>query len=625
MLALPPNLPNAPRAYDFTNEAAFRHALTRYFQQQRTDAVVVNPTSTAGATPGTLVKLIDGNTLVTSLVTEDSDGLAIAENTAVTGNLTASGMLGVTGATTLTSTLNVTGATVLASTLGVSGAVTGASTIQGTQLKSTVAGGMAPLTVVSTTLVSNLTAQYLGASGQDAAYFLDPTHLTGYGAAGGYLRSTGSAWARVSGVAASDLTGTALPSSIVTSSLTTIGTLVAGAVPASLVTAGTFGAGDYTFPGLLHLGTLSSIEPTALLQAGGAFAWEQTGSPNFFRIVRQGQPAGIEVWTNSSTAAANLSYFEVVRTRGTYAAQSDVLAGDAIGAFRFFGRMNSTYAEVARLHIEVSATDTVSSTSTPGRMLFQTIANGSKVLTSRWSLESTGNLWPFAAGSYDIGSAALPVRAIYYAGQLTSSVATGTAPLVVSSTTLVSNLHADNADHLGGTAAASYALLASPALTGTPTAPTATANTNSTQLATTAYVDRTSGAASSAPANPTGTSSTTAKMMGLAGSFTPTKSTKACLTITGLIANTTSGDGAAVQLQYGTGGAPANAAALTGTNAGNTVTFTAKAAGQQSGFSVVAIVTGLTIGTTYWIDAALKAVTGGTASITSVGVLATEE
>ena len=24
-------------AYDFTNEAAFRHALTRYFQQQRTD------------------------------------------------------------------------------------------------------------------------------------------------------------------------------------------------------------------------------------------------------------------------------------------------------------------------------------------------------------------------------------------------------------------------------------------------------------------------------------------------------------------------------------------------------------------------------------------------------------
>ena len=31
--------------------------------------------------------------------------------------------------------------------------------------------------------------------------------------------------------------------------------------------------------------------------------------------------------------------------------------------------------------------------------------------------------------------------------------------------------------------------LASPALTGTPTAPTASANTNNTQIATTAYVD----------------------------------------------------------------------------------------------------------------------------------------
>jgi len=50
---------------------------------------------------------------------------------------------------------------------------------------------------------------------------------------------------------AGSLTGTTLASSIVTSSLTTIGTLVAGAVPASLVTAGTFPAGAYTLQGLL--------------------------------------------------------------------------------------------------------------------------------------------------------------------------------------------------------------------------------------------------------------------------------------------------------------------------------------------------------------------------------------
>jgi hypothetical protein len=45
-----------------------------------------------------------------------------------------------------------------------------------------------------------------------------------------------------------------------------------------------------------------------------------------------------------------------------------------------------------------------------------------------------------------------------------------------------------NANNLGTVAAASYALLASPTFTGTPLAPTAAADTNTTQLATTAYV-----------------------------------------------------------------------------------------------------------------------------------------
>ena len=45
-----------------------------------------------------------------------------------------------------------------------------------------------------------------------------------------------------------------------------------------------------------------------------------------------------------------------------------------------------------------------------------------------------------------------------------------------------------DADLLDGNHAAAFALLASPALTGTPTAPTATAGTNTTQIATTAFV-----------------------------------------------------------------------------------------------------------------------------------------
>lgn len=49
-------------------------------------------------------------------------------------------------------------------------------------------------------------------------------------------------------------------------------------------------------------------------------------------------------------------------------------------------------------------------------------------------------------------------------------------------------LDVTNALTLGGTAAASYALLASPTFTGTPAVPTAAVNTNTTQIASTAFV-----------------------------------------------------------------------------------------------------------------------------------------
>ena len=70
---------------------------------------------------------------------------------------------------------------------------------------------------------------------------------------------------------------------------------------------------------------------------------------------------------------------------------------------------------------------------------------------------------------------------------------------------LTTNATAADSAKLGGVAAANYALLASPAFTGTPTAPTATAGTNTTQIATTAFVkgevdSAVSGIINSAPA-----------------------------------------------------------------------------------------------------------------------------
>jgi len=71
-----------------------------------------------------------------------------------------------------------TGASTLGGTLGVTGTITGSSTVQGTQLISTVATGTAPLTVTSTTLVTNLNADMV--DGLHAASFAATTGGTGY-------------------------------------------------------------------------------------------------------------------------------------------------------------------------------------------------------------------------------------------------------------------------------------------------------------------------------------------------------------------------------------------------------------------------------------------------------------
>lgn len=118
-----------------------------------------------------------------------------------------------------------------------------------------------------------------------------------------------------------------------------------------------------------------------------------------------------------------------------------------------------------------------------------------------------------------------------------------------------------------------------------------------------------------AVAAPTAPASTTAfTMQGLAGSITPATTGNVILTINGVAeSNTnTSGDGIQFQISYGTGAAPTNAAALTGTQAGSVLVYvnaSAVTAGNVAvPFSLTAVVTGLTPATAYWIDLAAKSV-----------------
>lgn len=126
-------------------------------------------------------------------------------------------------------------------------------------------------------------------------------------------------------------------------------------------------------------------------------------------------------------------------------------------------------------------------------------------------------------------------------------------------------------------------------------------------------------------ATPTGTTVTSAaKMLGLGATITPVKSTRVLVAITGIALNSTIGDGTNVQIAYGTGAAPSNGAAATGTAVGSVKHFVSSTAAGQQGIALMWVVTGLTAGTAYWFDLQFEAVTGGTATLKDVDVVLIE-
>jgi hypothetical protein len=128
------------------------------------------------------------------------------------------------------------------------------------------------------------------------------------------------------------------------------------------------------------------------------------------------------------------------------------------------------------------------------------------------------------------------------------------------------------------------------------------------------------------PGDPTATASTVGVMMGIASTITPVVTGKILIIISGDIDNDT-GDtnGAQVQIRTGTGTAPVNGAALTGTTRGGLVKMTVNTSGGGTSvprvpFSLNAIVSGLTLNTALWVDISLAAIVGGNASVRDISV-----
>jgi hypothetical protein len=118
--------------------------------------------------------------------------------------------------------------------------------------------------------------------------------------------------------------------------------------------------------------------------------------------------------------------------------------------------------------------------------------------------------------------------------------------------------------------------------------------------------------------SPAGTTSTTLVMAGYGQTFTPSKTGRVLIILLANVNNNTAGDAVQAVLSYGTGAAPAANSALTGTQVGGTAKETSAAASASNEVALAAVVSGLTVGTTYWLDVAYSAITGGTATISIV-------
>jgi hypothetical protein len=119
----------------------------------------------------------------------------------------------------------------------------------------------------------------------------------------------------------------------------------------------------------------------------------------------------------------------------------------------------------------------------------------------------------------------------------------------------------------------------------------------------------------------------TLKMGGYGSSWTatPTRGTKLRITVTGYITANSSTNTALFNLRYGTGTAPAQGDAVTGSG-GTTTDYlaTPNAANSFIPFVMQYEATGLTLSTVYWFDVTMRSSPSNTATMTPISVVIEE-
>lgn len=109
---------------------------------------------------------------------------------------------------------------------------------------------------------------------------------------------------------------------------------------------------------------------------------------------------------------------------------------------------------------------------------------------------------------------------------------------------------------------------------------------------------------------PTAVASTSFLMFGLGILFTPSSTGRVLIVFRGTQTQSVTTAATHLRIYYGTGTAPANGAAVTGTSANADLQITNATTSQQLPATLVALIGGLTIGTQYWFDVAGSASSG---------------